>query len=411
MLSVPKTTDNFKPPFPVIIYNHGARTARLELAVVADLFAQYGYAMIGIDAVGHGPFGGDLEKIIAREAAEVPQVLIDGLMKFIAGYLFEEPVDMEGKSVGEALALFSEVGLWQALFIDGRAEDLDGDGVLLSGDGYFLPNSYELSASTRQTIVDNLVLYRLLKRLTQDAVPKEALENPREASDEELLPYLMAGDFNADGTLDIGGAGNRYFAAGTSLGGIHTSILIAIEPDLKTAVPIVSGGGMIDILVRTSLADAVSAVLLEILGPTLVGCPTTDEDGEAYIALTWDQTSLGCRDEITIEWAEVDQLPMVPGGRVTLKNERLIVEGGEAYADESAREVVLAEDGGFSISVAADLGDSLDLKILDEDGDPIRDTGIIGKGVRKAIDIIKKVIRDVVGDIYRDIWLKRNSWK
>ena len=29
----------------------------------------------------------------------------------------------------------------------------------------------------------------------------------------------------------------------------------------------------------------------------------------------------------------------------------------------------------------------------------------------KDIAIIKKLIRDVVGDIYRDIWLKRNSWK
>ena len=29
----------------------------------------------------------------------------------------------------------------------------------------------------------------------------------------------------------------------------------------------------------------------------------------------------------------------------------------------------------------------------------------------KDLAIIKKVIRDVVGDIYRDIWLKRNSWK
>jgi len=29
----------------------------------------------------------------------------------------------------------------------------------------------------------------------------------------------------------------------------------------------------------------------------------------------------------------------------------------------------------------------------------------------KDLEIIKKVIRDVVGDIYRDIWLKRNSWK
>ena len=37
-------------------------------------------------------------------------------------------------------------------------------------------------------------------------------------------------------------------------------------------------------------------------------------------------------------------------------------------------------------------------------------------GVNEALDskdleIIKKLIRDVVGDIYRDIWLKRTSWK
>ena len=30
---------------------------------------------------------------------------------------------------------------------------------------------------------------------------------------------------------------------------------------------------------------------------------------------------------------------------------------------------------------------------------------------KKDLDIIKKLIRDVVGDIYRDIWLKRGAWK
>ena len=29
----------------------------------------------------------------------------------------------------------------------------------------------------------------------------------------------------------------------------------------------------------------------------------------------------------------------------------------------------------------------------------------------KDLEIIKKLIRNVVGDIYRDIWLKRNAWK
>ena len=29
----------------------------------------------------------------------------------------------------------------------------------------------------------------------------------------------------------------------------------------------------------------------------------------------------------------------------------------------------------------------------------------------KDIETIKKLIRDVIGDVYRDIWIKRNSWK
>ena len=29
----------------------------------------------------------------------------------------------------------------------------------------------------------------------------------------------------------------------------------------------------------------------------------------------------------------------------------------------------------------------------------------------KDVEIIKKLIRDVIGDVYRDIWIKRNSWK
>ena len=36
----------------------------------------------------------------------------------------------------------------------------------------------------------------------------------------------------------------------------------------------------------------------------------------------------------------------------------------------------------------------------------------IGEGLEgKDIEIIKKLIRDVIGDVYRDIWIKRNSWK
>lgn len=30
---------------------------------------------------------------------------------------------------------------------------------------------------------------------------------------------------------------------------------------------------------------------------------------------------------------------------------------------------------------------------------------------KKDIEEIKKLIRDVISDVYRDIWLKRNAWK
>ena len=30
---------------------------------------------------------------------------------------------------------------------------------------------------------------------------------------------------------------------------------------------------------------------------------------------------------------------------------------------------------------------------------------------KKDIEVIRKLIRDVISDVYRDIWIKRNSWK
>ena len=30
---------------------------------------------------------------------------------------------------------------------------------------------------------------------------------------------------------------------------------------------------------------------------------------------------------------------------------------------------------------------------------------------KKDLEIIRKLIKDVIGDVYRDIWLKRTAWK
>ena len=64
---------------------------------------------------------------------------------------------------------------------------------------------------------------------------------------------MLAGDFNADGVLDIGGKDVQISAAGTSLGGIHSLLFGAIEPEVEVVTPIVPGAGMLDILSRTGL--------------------------------------------------------------------------------------------------------------------------------------------------------------
>ena len=30
---------------------------------------------------------------------------------------------------------------------------------------------------------------------------------------------------------------------------------------------------------------------------------------------------------------------------------------------------------------------------------------------KQDLEVIRKLIKDVIGDVYRDIWLKRNAWK
>ena len=108
------------------------------------------------------------------------------------------------------------------------------------------------------------------------------------------MAYLLAGDFNADGVLDIGGAENAYYALGTSLGGIHTSVFAAIEPTLRAVAPIVSGGGMTDIMIRTDLSEAVDAVLAEPLGPAVVGCPLQEDTNipAEEVVLSWNNWSI-----------------------------------------------------------------------------------------------------------------------
>ena len=359
-LSVPKPSPGHSPPFPVVLYCHGARTSRFELTLVADAFAQRGYAMMGLDAVGHGPFGGDLKAILRREAPGADDLLA-ALLGQIGAILFPPTWSAEGKDLDEVFEDLDANGLWQTLFVDGRSTDEDKDGILESGDGYFVPDPFALAANSRQTVLDTLFSFRVLRRFDPASVPSDPVPDPRNAPDEVLLPHLLAGDFNADGVLDVGGPDVAYAVAGTSLGGIHTSMVIALEPDLHTAVPIVSGGGMTDMLTRSSLDGAVNPVLVEAVGPAVVGCPV-----EGGVSLSLSHRSGRCRDLPTISRAQVGMAPRVPGGTATLENPRLLALA--APLDEARHTSLIRADGSFSVTVAADANDRLLLTLKDADG-------------------------------------------
>ena len=88
---------------------------------------------------------------------------------------------------------------------------------------------------------------------------------------------------------------------------------------------------------------------------------------------------------------------------------------------ESLVEEILDEEELDEITTSGDAGAYMTPMAFDPDGEkkkkdyrskPNSHRKKIGEALEgKDIAIIKKLIRDVIGDVYRDIWIKRNSWK
>ena len=370
LLTVPKETESHKAPFPVLIYNHGSRTSRVEQILMSDDFSRAGIAVLSLDAVGHGPFEGDLRALVEREAANVPEELAGTLAGVIAQSFLGPTYDYTDKDLDQILDDLEANGLWQALFVQGRSEDVDLDGVLLSGDSYYVPNPFQLASNGMQTVLDNLTVFRMLKRFDASTLPGEGIKDLSKAKEEDILAYMSAGDFNADGVLDVGGPDVPYFTMGTSMGAFHSTIVLPLEPGIQTGISNVGGGGLVEIMLRSSLAEVIDAIMVEPLGPVIVGCPvpTEDETPPTEVSLSWNNWAIKCRDIFTISFAEsvsgLPSIPVLPGGSITLTNPKL-----EGTAEDASRTVVMAEDGGFSVAVGADEGDTLLLEVRNAEGE------------------------------------------
>ena len=88
---------------------------------------------------------------------------------------------------------------------------------------------------------------------------------------------------------------------------------------------------------------------------------------------------------------------------------------------ESLVEEILDEDDLDEITTSAEAGAYSTPFAFDPEGEEIKKKygkkknshrKKIGEALEaKDIAIIRKLIRDVISDVYRDIWIKRNSWK
>jgi hypothetical protein len=368
MLTVPKTTATHKPPFPVTIHAHATGTSRIEALLLADRLAEAGIATFAIDAVGHGPILPDPMKLLASK----------GYLSILANVLppILYPVDYETRfpdslTDEQKVALLLKNGFVKELAVTGRAVDDNGDCVTTAGEAYFAPDAFRLRDSMRQTTLDYIVAVRMLHELTQKAVPPKPDFDPHTATAAQLQPHLLAGDFDMDGVLDVGGD-VPYFMTGVSLGGIHTALTAPLEPFIVAAAPVVPGAGLADIFVRTRLHDKITPLMQTVSGPMLIGCPAGKDakTQQNVVHLSWNDDSDGCSRTTQQVWKD-------PQSGVCLDHE---VEASVVQADlhvpagaplllrnlrsNLTATTVAAADGSFRVAVESDEGDRLSIQVL-----------------------------------------------
>ena len=295
-------------PAPVVIVSHGYTLNRVDTMIpFAGELARRGNAVIAIDCVSHGP----------KPLDEMTQML--------------------------ATALLQQYGLAPLIdiLLETRAEDLNRDGIIDSGADFWTSYLFHTRDVVRQCNLDHMQLIRILRNFdgVNTAVDLNGDEQPE-----------LAGDFDGDGVVDIGGPDGKIGMIGTSLGGIMSATLAGTEPGLDAAVPVAGGGILTDIGARSFQGGVVEAVVLRLMSSIFIG-ERDDETG-----MTRVQTLVpNLNDRSLLElgsWIE-----LMPGQIVLATN----IDNGE-------RECARVDDGGhFRLHLPTDLDDRVTLAVFDQE--------------------------------------------
>ncbi len=294
---VPVADADFPQPFPVVFYGHGYGSSRLEFLMMTWAAARVGIATCGMDYPAHGIDIGDGE---IEEYADLLEAA--GLLPLV-----------------EHLA-------------QGRARDLDNDGKVDSGGDQWTSNSFHTRDQVRQAAVDHMQFVRALRTCGTGTMDVDVDGDGRDE---------VACDWDGDGTPDIGGPDVDYFLAGGSLGGIVTAVTAPVEPHYTASIPIVAGGGLMDIGTRSNLGGAVEAVMGRLTSPYLLGFP--QKDGSLQVV---QYVNTGFTDMESVPIATLAEVPA--DGLVRIEN----LTNGEV------REGWIPPDGAFRVSFPADALDA-----------------------------------------------------
>lgn len=284
-------------PAPVAIFIHGHGGSKFDALPFAGLLASYGIATMGIDAPSHG-----------LGVTSVQLGLVRGFFKK-AGLA----------ALGESLIL-------------GRAVDWTGDGNVDSGDDFWTAYVFHTRDMVRQTMVDGMQVVRMLRGF--DGKARWAFDPGARGA-----PGL-AGDFDGDGVVDVGGAAPLHVIGG-SLGGITGGVFAGVEPQLDSAVAIVPGGMLSEIGTRSTLRGIKDAMVLRTLGPIFYA-----EKGALMARVNLGQTS-----DIPVKIQDLP--PLAPQDTVVIRNGKT----GEY------RCAAVQASGTFRVAVSVDEGDPLELAV------------------------------------------------
>lgn len=223
-LTVPKGRHG---PAPMVILGHGYTGNKLDPLFYGGYFARYGMATLGMEAVSHG---------IGLKPED--QELVRGLLA--------------NKGLGAA---------YDSLIARDRAFDQNGDGRKDSGADFwtaYIPHTRDV---LRQSVIDFMQLVRVVRGFDGTRTWKYDANADGQRD--------LAGDFNGDGVLDVGGGAPIHMTGG-SLGGILSSLMAGLEPQVNVAVPVSAGAGLPEVGLRSIQSGVREAVALRMLGPLLV---------------------------------------------------------------------------------------------------------------------------------------------